>query len=277
MPVHQQTAHIAPGLPSLPLPRRCSPQTSESFYDSLFPRFEECVFPPERRKIRTPSFPYAPIFQQIFQLAHELLYVLKVHVHRSEAHVCHFVELLQPVHDHFADFRRCQFTLGTVVNHRFDLVNHPFQLRCGHRALFACFQESLQYLLPLEALAPSVLLDDLIGNFIDPFVGREAPAAFQAFTPPADGVPAAAFSRIDHLVIYVRAKGTLHEAHLLTVLTGLFRPALLSHAPARATCPTTVLPESRTAHPRGCTLRSQSAREQSRRRSPAPFLPQISS
>src|SRR5215472_10681445 len=72
-------------------------------------------------------------------------------------------------------------------------------------------------------------------------------------------------------------KGHFTKPHLLTVLTGLVRPALLSHAPAHATCPTTVLPESGTAHRRDCTLRSQSAREQSRRRSPAPFLPQISS
>src|SRR6266566_1290568 len=61
------------------------------------------------------------------------------------------------------------------------------------------------------------------------------------------------------------------------LVDGQLRPALLSYAPVRATSPTTVLPESRTAHPRDCKRRSQSAREQPRRRSPAPFLPQISS
>src|SRR2546429_1821567 len=36
------------------------------------------------------------------------------------------------------------------------------------------------------------------------------------------------------------------------LVDGQLRPALLSYAPVRATSPTTVLPESRTAHPRDC-------------------------
>src|SRR5215472_2984054 len=72
-------------------------------------------------------------------------------------------------------------------------------------------------------------------------------------------------------------KGHFTRPDLLTVANGLLRAALLSRAPVRATSPTTVLPESGTAHPRHCKLQSQSATEQSRRRSPAPFLPQISS
>src|SRR6266567_2501574 len=42
---------------------------------------------------------FRAIFEQILQLAHELLHILKVHVHRREPHVRHFVQLLQLVHD----------------------------------------------------------------------------------------------------------------------------------------------------------------------------------
>src|SRR5215469_1206832 len=179
---------------------------------TAFLAFEPMRSPPERGEIRTPLFLNAPILQQIFQLAHELLYILKVHVHRSEAHIRHFVECLQLLHDHFADLGSCQFTLGGVVDHRLDLVDNPFQLRRSHRPLLACFQKPLQYFLPFETLPPSVLLDDHIRNFINAFVGREAAVALQAFAAPADGVPAAPFPRIDHFVVQVRAKRTLHEA-----------------------------------------------------------------
>src|SRR5205807_1410916 len=143
--------------------------------------FEPCLSPPERVQIRTASFLNAPVLQQVFQLAHELLYILKVHVHRREAHVRHFVECFQLLHDQLADFRGGQFTLSGVMNHCFNLVDNPFQLRRGHRPLFACFQKPLQDFLPFEALPPSVLLDDHIRNFINAFVGREAAVAFQAF------------------------------------------------------------------------------------------------
>src|SRR5215472_6744570 len=78
---------------------------------TAFLAFEQRRSPAERVEIRTPLFLNAPILQQIFQFAHELLYILKVHVHRSEAHVRHFVECLQLLHDHFADFCGCQFAL----------------------------------------------------------------------------------------------------------------------------------------------------------------------
>src|SRR5216683_653116 len=152
------------------------------------------------------------IFEQIFQLAHELLHILKVHVYRREPHVRHFVQLLQPVHDHFADFRGGQLALAGFMHDAFDFVDNFLQFWCGHWSLLARLQEPLQDLLPLEAFPPSILLDHHVRNFVDPFVRREPPAALQAFPPTANGVPAAAFPRINHFVINMRAKRTLHWA-----------------------------------------------------------------
>src|SRR5882762_1152367 len=152
------------------------------------------------------------ILQQIFQLAHELLHVLEVHVHRRESHVRDFIQFFQPVHNHFADFRGGQLAFCGLLHHAFDFIDDRFEFRRRDRTFFASLQESLQDFLPLETLAPAVLLDDHVRNFVDALVGSEPAAAFQALASPANGVSDAAFPRINHLVVNVRAKRTLHWA-----------------------------------------------------------------
>src|SRR5229473_1763102 len=179
----------------------------------------QCLWVFQRSNIQRSSVPtfwsalfLHPVLQQVLQLAHEFLHVLEVHVHRSESHVRHLIQLLQPAHDHFADFRGGQLAFRGLLHHAFDFINDGFQLGRGHRTLFASFQKSLQNLLPLEALAPPVLLADHVRNFVNALVRGEAPPALQALAPPADGVAQAALARIDHLVVHVRAKRTLHRA-----------------------------------------------------------------
>src|ERR1700674_4132702 len=102
------------------------------------------------------------IFQQIFQLAHELLHVLAVlesQGHRGKPDVGHLFLLLQALHDHLADFRRSTFPLRGLVHHAFNFIDDLFQLGRGYRPLLAGLQQSLQNLLPLEAFAAAVLLD----------------------------------------------------------------------------------------------------------------------
>src|SRR5579871_3084846 len=66
--------------------------------------------------------------------------------------------------------------------------------------------------MPIELLAPAVLLDHHVGNFIDSFVCGEAAFAPQALAPAADGFAFLAFPRIHHLVFHVVAKRTLQSA-----------------------------------------------------------------
>src|ERR1700682_3884260 len=152
------------------------------------------------------------ILEQILQFAHELLHILEVHIHRSKSHVRDLIQLLQPVHDNFADFRGGQLAFGGLLHHTLDFIHDCFQLGSGHWPFFARFQKSLQNLLPLEALAAPVLLDDHVGNFVDTLVGRESAATFQALAPAANGVADAALPRINHLVVNLRAKRTFHRA-----------------------------------------------------------------
>src|SRR6266851_3391079 len=73
------------------------------------------------------------VLQQVLQLAHELLHVLEVHVHRRKPHVRHLIQFFQAVHDHFADFRGCQFAFRGLLHHAFDFIHDSFQLWRSHR------------------------------------------------------------------------------------------------------------------------------------------------
>src|SRR6266436_32541 len=159
---------------------------------------------------KTLSF-FGAILQQVFQLAHEFLNVLEIHVHARESNIGDFVEFFQALHNHFADFRSCQLALGGFVHHAFDFVDDAFELGRGHRPFLAGFQQTLQNFLALEAFAAAVLLDDHVRNFVDTLVGGEAASAFQTFAAAANGVAAAAFARINHLVVDVRTERAFHS------------------------------------------------------------------
>src|SRR5215469_9011597 len=159
------------------------------------------------------SFPDRAILQKIFQLGHEFLHVFEIHINAGEAYVRNLVQLLQAMHDHLANFRGRQFALRSLVHHAFNLIHDSFQFRRGHRPFFAGFEQSLQNLLPLEALAASILLDDYVRNFVDTFISREAAGAFQAFAATANGISRSAFARIDYLVIEMRTERTFHSGH----------------------------------------------------------------
>src|SRR5579871_405853 len=92
----------------------------------------------------------------------------------------------------------------------FNLIHYCFQLRRRHRPLFASLQKPLQNLLPLKSLAPAILFDDHVRNLVNPFVRRESPLAFQTLAPPPNRVSGSPFARINHLVIRMSAKWTLH-------------------------------------------------------------------
>src|SRR5260370_2662754 len=101
---------------------------------------------------------FRAIFEQILQLAHELLHILKVHVHRREPHVRHFVQLLQLVHDHFADFRCVHLALAALVHHAFDFICDGFQPCWGYPPLLAGLWQAPPDLFPHKPFPPPLLL-----------------------------------------------------------------------------------------------------------------------
>jgi len=151
---------------------------------------------------------FAAIFQQAFQLGHEFLHVLEIHVNRSEADVGDFVELLRP--------RMIISPISEVVTRARWLRAPPLRSRrrwlqsgSSNRAFLASFQQALENFLALEAFTAPVFLGHHVWNFVDAFVGGEAAGTLEAFASAADGVAGAAFAGIDHFVVNWRAKRTL--------------------------------------------------------------------
>src|SRR5712691_2309446 len=188
-------------------PSLVKPQTNTNkAHETIIPTF---FMETPRREI---ELLFNAILQQILQLAHEFLHVLEVHIHRRKSHVRDFVQLFQPVHDHFADFRGGQFAFGGLLHDAFDFIHNRFELRRRHRTFFTSFQEPLQNFLPFETLAPPVLLDDHVRDFVDALIRGEPPAAFQALAPPANGVAEAAFPRSEEHTSELQSQRTLHWA-----------------------------------------------------------------
>src|SRR5688572_3720447 len=66
------------------------------------------------------------------------------------------------------------------------------------------------YLLPLERLTDTVLLDHLNRRLLDALVRGDPPFAGQALPPPPNGLVLIARSGIDHAVVIEMAVGALH-------------------------------------------------------------------
>src|SRR5260370_20737429 len=140
------------------------------------------------------------------------------------------------VHDHLADFRSGQLTLGGFVYHAFDFVNDRFELRCRYRPLFASLQQALQNFLAFKAFAPSILLDHHVRNFVNPLVSGESALTFQTLAPSPNGVAGAPFTRIDYLVIQMPAERTLHSGFSPLPPRSTLGPALPCAAISSSSC-----------------------------------------
>src|SRR6266487_657256 len=151
------------------------------------------------------------VAHQTLELIEESLLVLKIPVDRREPHIGDLIDFPQALHQVFSYFCSRYLTVRGVADLRFDPVDHLRQLRHTHRALLTGLQETYQNLLPIEFLAPSVLLNDHVRDFVDPLIRGEPALASQAFPPAADGVAFLSLSGIHDFILQVIAKRTLHS------------------------------------------------------------------
>src|ERR1043165_681860 len=151
---------------------------------------------------------------QRLQLLHELSHVLELQIDGGEADVGDLVEFLQAAHDHLADLRRRALALRRLLHVLLDGVDDAVELRGRDGPLLAGPKESGHHLVAVERLAPPVLLDDHVGDFVNALVGRDPPLTFQALAAAADGIALARLARVDDLVFEVTAEGASHKFNL---------------------------------------------------------------
>src|SRR5262249_34863546 len=120
--------------------------------------------------------------------------VLKFKINRREPYVCNLIERLEAPHDYFADPGGGKLAVWRVLHDLFHLIDDCFKLAGRNRTLFAGAKGSCEYFVAVKNLTLAVLLDTHVGNFVDAFVRREPPRAFQAFAAPADGIAVLRFT-----------------------------------------------------------------------------------
>jgi len=153
---------------------------------------------------------FGALIQQLLYFAHKLAYVFKLPVDGSEPYIGHIVKLLEADHYHIADNCCGNFLLQLGLQFAFDIRNDRFHGVNADGSFFARFLYAVQYLEPVESLAPPVFLDNNRQELFNLFVGREPLGTFQTFTPSSDGLSVFAFPGIKDLVVLKTAKWTFH-------------------------------------------------------------------
>ncbi len=150
-------------------------------------------------------------FEQILQLGHEFLNVLKIQVDRGKPYVRDFVVPPQSIHDQLADFAGLPLSLRRFDDEGFRLVHDLLELADRDWPLFARPQQAIQNFLAVKFLPAPVLFHHHVRDLIDTLVGGEALLALQALPAAADRIGFFALARIHDLVVGVAAKRTFHD------------------------------------------------------------------
>src|ERR1039457_6687136 len=147
----------------------------------------------------------------MLQLVEERLFVLKIPIHRRESYVGDLVEFAEILHQEFSYIYSRYLPVRRIADLRFHPIDQFGEPRHAHRTLFARLQQTAQHLLAVELLAPAILLDHHVWDFVNSLVRSVTAAKFHAFAAAADGIAFLALAGINHLIMQMIAKWTLHS------------------------------------------------------------------
>src|SRR5689334_9147149 len=131
-------------------------------------------------------------------------------VHRREANVRDFVQMEKRLHDPLADIVRTNLVHTWAKEVGLERIHERMKLLGRDRPLFAGAENPVQNLFPAERLAPPILLDDEKRRGLHRFIRREAAMTLETLAPPPDRLSLLGGARIDHLILEVAARRTLH-------------------------------------------------------------------
>jgi hypothetical protein len=98
---------------------------------------------------------------------------------------------------------------------RFQFIQKIFDTVHADIAFFAGLGNAASDFVPVEFFPSAVFLDNHQGDFFNPFIGRKAPVACQAFPSPPYHIPFLAQPGVNDFIFRICAKRTFHSAHSL--------------------------------------------------------------
>src|ERR1019366_2998324 len=116
----------------------------------------------------------------MLQFVEERLFILKIPIYRRESHIGDFVEFAEILHQEFSYIYSRYLPVWGIADLRFHPVDQLGEPRHAQRTLVARLQQTAQHLLAVELLAPAILFDYHVWDFINSLVRSVAAGAFPA-------------------------------------------------------------------------------------------------
>lgn len=173
-------------------------------------RREETKERKQSEGLRSLPSPLSTLLSQGFEFVHELINVLELAVDRREPDIGNLVELVQLLHDFFADDPTFNFTFAHLLDPLLDAIRDVLDRGRADGSFLAGFLEAGQDFRAVERLAPPVFLHDYRENFFNPLVGRIAAFTAETLAAPSNDLAFLGHTRVHHLVFELVAERTFH-------------------------------------------------------------------
>src|SRR5438105_10235953 len=157
------------------------------------------------------------MLHHVLERCAHVLRVLERAVDGRKPDVRNLVELAQPLHRHLTDEPARHLQLVLVTQLVLDVVDHHLQARRRDVALLGADEQAAKQLLPVELLAPAILLDNVEHGCIDTLIRGEPLGAAQALAAAANRLTRFRVARIDDFRISCAAEGTSHACRSFPV------------------------------------------------------------
>jgi hypothetical protein len=129
------------------------------------------------------------LFQQVFQLIHELVDILELAVDGSEADVGDLVDTVQSLHNRLTDTSGINLFFTAFLKAELQAINDLFDGLNGNGTFLARTLNAGNNFLALEHLPPAVLFYDQGKGFLHSLKSRETALADNTLAPAPDNVP----------------------------------------------------------------------------------------
>lgn len=134
-------------------------------------------------------------------------------IYRGEADISDLVELFEPLHNHFSDFRRLNLAFHRIQQLLLYISRKIFGLLQGNGPFSAGLHDAVDHLVPVVDLSGAVFLDHHQRRVFDFFIRRKAGITFYAFSSSSDRASFFRRPGIDYPVFHMAAKWAFHKCN----------------------------------------------------------------